>query len=752
MEFRLIFPLVQLDPGLVCESLYNQMKKLIFGPLKESTISTVIVIDALDECEDEEPASAILSVLGQFVSKIPKVRFFLTGRPEPQIREGFRLPLLAEAMNTFILHEIESSLVNNDIQVFLEWSFLELTHRRHGLDGWPTKEQMDLLCKRAAGLFIYAVATAKFIDSRNSNPKTQLDRLLQSPESSAREGKTRVRANITLDSLYTSILQEAFGHDDPEDDPKIHSVLITVILATNPFSPSTISTLLRYNVDDVFLLLSSVHSLLILQEDFGHPVQPFHKSFPDFIIDPAHCTNQRFHVSPPDHHSQLLVSCLDLMNRRLEKNICKFPDAVANSDVSNLEERIRQYIDPALQYACRSWHTHLINAHKTPAHTVTITSSLHQFLKKKFLFWLEVLSVLGAVSNAVDALQVVTDWLEVCLVFRASGSWDLQTAAVVFFSKIKQAVWSPCSRFIAVTWGDSLVVDILDSVTLQRLQTLETPQGTPIGHRALGFSPDSHMLTCSSIVDRPSGLEFCVVVWDLQLGGIVSIIRGQGPRNGFSEVNSTSIMYSMDGKMVAVFYPCDSSIMIFICNLTSGVHIHTHSFNLQQFLRGPDSNNIWTHGGSLRFVTAAETTITIWEVGFTSGTPKEVKTISLKSDVENQPLELDIQLAEWILFLPTLSRLVITNYYGTLLVWDTQNSKSLLHCEGIKCHPRISSSSDGHFLPARPLDQKFTSGRNLPLGTHSREYSHPVYILIHFSPQMENQLFYLVIIRPSCGK
>jgi hypothetical protein len=69
-EFRSVFiPLVQSDPGIAHESLFNQMEKLIARPLQESAISTVIVIDALDECKDEEPASAILSVLGRFISK-----------------------------------------------------------------------------------------------------------------------------------------------------------------------------------------------------------------------------------------------------------------------------------------------------------------------------------------------------------------------------------------------------------------------------------------------------------------------------------------------------------------------------------------------------------------------------------------------------------------------------------------------------------------------------------------------------------
>ena len=415
IKFRSIFiPLVESDPGIAYESLYNQMNKLIVRPLDESAISTLIVIDALDECKDEEPASAILSVLGQFVSKIPKVKFFVTGRPEPRIREGFRLPLLAEATDVFVLHDVKPTHVNNDIRLFLKQSFLELTSRRRGLDGWPTEAQLDLLCERAAGFFVYAMATVKFVDHRNNHPKKQLDRLLQSPESSVREGKTEFRADTTLDSLYMSILHEAFGRDDPEDDPRVRSILSAVILPADPLSPSAIATLLGFDPEDVSLPLSSVHSLLLLQEDVNHPVRPFHKSFPDFIVDPTRCTNPRFRISPPDHHSQLLICCLDIMNRTLEKNICKLPDAVVNSDVGDLNERAERYLHPALQYACRSWHTHLVDTDTTPAHTFAVIPALHQFLEKKFLFWLEVLSILGAVRNAVDALQVTTDWLEVC--------------------------------------------------------------------------------------------------------------------------------------------------------------------------------------------------------------------------------------------------------------------------------------------------------------------------------------------------
>ena len=403
---------VQSDSGIVEESLYNQMDKLIVQPLRESDISVVIVIDALDECKDDKPASAILSVLGQLVSQIPKVKFFLTGRPEPWIFRGFHLPQMAKVTDAFILHEVEPSQVDSDIQLFFIHNFSELSHQ-HGLDDWPSEEQLDLLCMRAAGLFVYAAATVNFIGHRNHDPEERLVHLLRSSEDSSSEGRTKINENTTLDSLYMLILQEAFGDSGPEYDLKACSILGAVILAVDPLSPSMIATLLGLTTKVVYLQLLSVHSLLILQEDVNHPVLPFHKSFPDFIVDPNRCTNQRFYISPPNHHSELLIGCLKLMNQKLEKNMCKPPNALKNDKVYNLQDRAEKYIGPALQYACRSWHKHLIGICMALGHIPKIMSILHKFLEEKFLFWLEVLSILGTLRDAVDALEAAARWLEV---------------------------------------------------------------------------------------------------------------------------------------------------------------------------------------------------------------------------------------------------------------------------------------------------------------------------------------------------
>ncbi|KAF9646645.1 hypothetical protein BDM02DRAFT_3188688 [Thelephora ganbajun] len=722
-DFRPIFvPLVQSDPGIVHESLCSQMDKLIIRPLKESNVSTVIIIDALDECKDEEPASAILSVLGQFVSQIPKVKFFVTGRPKPRIRTGFRLPLLVEATDVFVLHDVEPSLINNDIQLFFRQGFLELAHRRHELDDWPTKEQLDLLCERAAGLFVYATATIKFVDHRNNDPREQLDRLLRSPESSAREGKTRLKENTTLDSLYMSILQEAFGDDDPEDDHKTRSILGAVILAANPLSPLTIATLLGFGTKSVFLRLSSIHSLLVLQEDIDHPVRPFHKSFPDFIADPTRCTNERFHVSPPNHHPELLAGYLELMTKMLEKNMCNLPDAIGNCEIKGLHERTERHLNPTVQYACRSWHKHLIDEHtvRTPA----ITSALHRFLEKKFLFWLEVLSVLGAAREAVDALEVAAKWLEVSptlglindcfrfvigffeiistssphiyhsalplcprqsivrslyepharplarIVHGLPDSWESSMAATTFHDLIDAAVWSPCSRFIAALLGDDgTKIEILDAVTLKCITVLHPPLDPLCTSQPLAFSPDARSVTFFGNI--PGG----IMSWDLQTGGLVSAIELENQKACLSAT------YSACGTMVATFCRMNSTPTISIYNLLFGTRTYSHS---------PEG-------------------LTLEEVGFASShTPAWVESLSIPDGFDS---------SHKYQFHPTSSRLAFATG-RSVHVWDARDSKFLLEfTDAEDCRvTSISFSPDGRFFAYGTLDLEIHLWKESPTG------------------------------------
>ena len=408
-----LIPLLRSNPDVVHESLQDQMQKFLIEPLVSADVSTVIVIDALDECRDEDPESAILLVLGESVSKIPRVKFFITSRPEMHIMVGFRGPLLKKSTNIFTLHEVEPHIVDNDIRHFFNHELSALAQRRGGIEGWPTDEQLDSLCRRAAGFFVYAVATVNFLKHKFKHPSDRLNIIMESPECTAHEGRAELKAYTSLDSLYASILREAFRQNDDDDDAMVRSVLSAVVLVTNPLSPHAIATLMGFNYDAVQSLLESIRSLLMVRDNINHPIQPFHKSFPDFITDSTRCVDTRFHISP-DHHTELVLRCLGLMGITLKKNTCSLPDYVLNAEVYDLPRRIEESgIVGALEYSCRSWFRHLpMVKDRIP----DVVSVLHHFLEGKFLFWLEVLSVLGVMGDAAHALGITITWLKkVCL-------------------------------------------------------------------------------------------------------------------------------------------------------------------------------------------------------------------------------------------------------------------------------------------------------------------------------------------------
>jgi hypothetical protein len=64
---------------------------------------------------------------------------------------------------------------------------------------------------------------------------------------------------------------------------------------------------------------------------------------------------------------------------------------------------IRRWIAPELRYACRHWITHLTAS----AIAVSDDDEVHAFLKTHFLHWLEALSLLGFVSEGIQAVRTL---------------------------------------------------------------------------------------------------------------------------------------------------------------------------------------------------------------------------------------------------------------------------------------------------------------------------------------------------------
>jgi len=409
-------------PDVEHESLCSQMEKLIVGPLKASNIPTLIIIDALDECKDEESASAILSILSRYVDQIPNVKFFITGRPEPRIRSGFRLKSLVQITEVVKLHEVKPEVVDSDIELFFHTQFTSFAKNRSDCDlteDWPSSSDIQILCRKAAGFFIYASTVVKFVTSSTNPPTKQLHRITSLPQSTFHEGRSGI------DILYTQILKEAVGAVDMDDEElysRFRTVVGAVLLLFNPLSVEALSDLL--GVPGVSTTLRPLHSLLLVPISKVAPIRIFHKSFPDFLMDPKRCKNHHFFIDPPIHHREILLSCLSVMNKGLRRNICNLDDHVLLSEIGDLSECRMTHIGDTLEYACCFWTNHLMGVPGDGPGVEEVWEAIDEFFTMHLLYWIEVLSLTGNLDVCVYSLNNVQQWytLVSCMCSVCSGN------------------------------------------------------------------------------------------------------------------------------------------------------------------------------------------------------------------------------------------------------------------------------------------------------------------------------------------
>ena len=406
-----LLSVLKTNPDVGWETLCSQMEKLIVGPFQTTKIQTLIVIDALDECHDEEPASAILSVLSRYLDKIPFVKFFITGRPEPRIRSGFRLKSLCPHTDVLKLHEVEPSSVDHDIKMFLKAQFVEIAKNRSDcsfVEDWPGPQNIDILCKKAAGFFIYASTVVKFVASHFDPPDERLDLIVLFPQDTYHEGR------LGIDLLYTQVLSQAFPSVDPHNHKhysRFRSVVGAVLLILHPLSINTLSDLINCGTPSrISTSLRTLHSVLLVPDNTEGPVRIFHKSFPDFLTDPHRCTNHQFFIDPPTHHKEILFSCLSRMKKKLKRNICKLDDHVVLSMVEDLPTLRTTHIDDALEYACKFWTGHLAKIPKSSGGLKEVHNAIDDFFVTGFLFWIEVLILTGNIDTGIHSLNDIEQW------------------------------------------------------------------------------------------------------------------------------------------------------------------------------------------------------------------------------------------------------------------------------------------------------------------------------------------------------
>ncbi|KDN33509.1 hypothetical protein RSAG8_13402, partial [Rhizoctonia solani AG-8 WAC10335] len=390
---------IQSDPMAHTRGLERQFQALITSPLKavQNTLppDTVVIIDALDECEDRDNIEKLLELLVASTVNSP-IRFLVSSRPEPEIYRRMMKQVGGNPDAKLVLHELDPLEVQRDIESYL----------RQELKDVPlTIEQWGGLLQRCGVLFIYASTACRFIKCGNEmmSCKEAMEMVL---------GLSTGTGDIEkeLDKLYTAILESAFKgpHITEAIKKRMKKLLDTVICAQEPMTTEALAGLLDLtDAEHARRLLRPLLSVVNVTEDTGMATT-LHASFPDFMLSPDRSAG--FYCAATQHHITLTLACLQrIKSNPVQFNICGIESSyLPDMEIEAFPERVKHAVSPALFYACCHWIGYL----ELAGHSAELREPVIDFLSARLLLWMEVLSVKKSLNYHSFPINQLVKWCQ----------------------------------------------------------------------------------------------------------------------------------------------------------------------------------------------------------------------------------------------------------------------------------------------------------------------------------------------------
>ena len=407
--------------SLLCDRyLTTQFDSLFMKPLqtvdRDSFLYTgvILVIDALDECDNGESIRTMLLLLSR-VEAITSVRLriFVTSRPELPVELGFT-DMSGHLHHDIRLEEAQKTSIAHDIRVFYDHEFSKIKHdswMRHDElpSDWPAERDVQSLVNQAIPLFIFAFTVSRYI--AEADPYGRLELMLQQSSNKSLTG---------LKATYLPILtQVVASRDDEQRDSRVtdfRHVVGSLVLLYNPLSTSALTALLRVRPRVVIDVLRPLHSVLNIPKapdgrvDLGKPITLFHLSFRDFLVDPASKNQHEFAVDAKRTHNRLGIDCIRLLESYdgFKKDVCGVvAPGTRRSEVA--KSAVHSYLPDSVAYACCYWIQHFVSS----GEHIRDDGPIHRFLKNHMLHWIEAMSWLGKTSDVIHDFAALRSLVDV---------------------------------------------------------------------------------------------------------------------------------------------------------------------------------------------------------------------------------------------------------------------------------------------------------------------------------------------------
>ena len=401
-------------------SLSQQYDKLLLRPLQQARQSAprspsfIVVLDALDECDDFDDVRLLLRFFGDTERMASLgLRLLITSRPETPIRLGFH-DMKHIAYHELALHDVPRAVVDRDIERFVAHELAQIKAERKIPDFWPGDAKIRTITTRAEGLFIYAATVCRYVNGpRQVSASMRLEQVCQGDAMNH-------KSTEILDKMYLMILDSSLKADFSANELqevilRQRQVVGAVVLLFENLSAEELGRLLFNSAPargiTVQETLESLHAVFDVPEDLARPIQMQHLSFRDFLVDSTRCPDVRFQVNQQLVHHDLFDCCLDLMQRSLRKNICQlsgeghFVDEVSEAVLS-------QCLPLGLRYACRHWISHAEHGRVSLSDNGTV----HSFLQQCCPYWIEVMSLISMIPEVTTMMIQLEGLVDVSMI------------------------------------------------------------------------------------------------------------------------------------------------------------------------------------------------------------------------------------------------------------------------------------------------------------------------------------------------
>ena len=394
----------------------QQWEELIMKPARALSGAMigpiVIIVDALDESGDTDSRRVFLRILGNAITKSritdlpPNIRILLTSRPLPDIHAALNG---GRHVRQKSMDSVPSESTKQDIFRYVSDQLSQLDFER------PSREVFNSLADSSGQIFEWARLACEYIRRDNNSgtwlkPQQRLDAILTH--------KSTDHVPL-LDEMYSFALETILPKKEPLGQrdrglERFKTVMAQILGNKEPLTLDSLTSMRQHFKNmtevDISMIVAPMAALLSGATNRSVPIRPLHASFTDFLTD--HDRSGEYFVDVHSIHNNLAFACLDIMTNKLQFNICDLPSShLRDSEVSDLDDRIKECIPGELAYSCRFWTDHVREA---PFNSALAADVQGFFNDKILLFWFEVLSLLKLMNTCAGSLSSVIQWVMVC--------------------------------------------------------------------------------------------------------------------------------------------------------------------------------------------------------------------------------------------------------------------------------------------------------------------------------------------------